>query len=294
MPVCWQYHPPSIQKNKPESPLAEQPTVTRKKLELITRLPAKPSPDVPPLLFIHGAFCGAWCWEEHFLDWFAERGYAAHALSLSGHGRSEGRDHLDSLSIQDYVDDVSAVVAEMAEPPLLVGHSMGGFVVQKYLENHESPGAVLMCSVPPQGLMASALSVMFSRPGLFQDLNSLMVGGAASVESLRDALFAQEVTAEDLLRFLSLSQPESHRAIWDMMMFALPRLSRLQKVPILVLGAAHDHLIPPTAVAMTARTFGIEEEIFPGMGHGMMLEKDWALVAARIQAWITEIMRSKP
>lgn len=30
-----------------------------------------------PLLFVHGAFHGTWCWSEHFLDFFAERGVTA-------------------------------------------------------------------------------------------------------------------------------------------------------------------------------------------------------------------------
>ncbi len=39
-----------------------------------------------PLLFVHGgAFHGgAWCWDDHFLDYFAERGYHALALNLRG------------------------------------------------------------------------------------------------------------------------------------------------------------------------------------------------------------------
>ena len=63
------------------------------KLEVITREPetdARPT----PVLFVHGMFHGAWCWEEHFLPYFAQRGYAAHALSLRGHVGSEGRERL--------------------------------------------------------------------------------------------------------------------------------------------------------------------------------------------------------
>ena len=52
-------------------------------IELISHVPAKlkhPS----PVLFVHGAFVAAWCWDDHFLPYFAKRGYAAHALSLRG------------------------------------------------------------------------------------------------------------------------------------------------------------------------------------------------------------------
>ena len=50
-------------------------------LEIFSHSPAKPTKPVP-LLFVHGAFCGAWIWAEKFLPWFAARGYEAHAISL--------------------------------------------------------------------------------------------------------------------------------------------------------------------------------------------------------------------
>jgi pimeloyl-ACP methyl ester carboxylesterase len=64
-----------------------------------------------PLLFVHGAYAAAWCWEEHFLQFFADAGYAAYAVSLSGHGGSPGRKQLDSFSILDYARDVASIVA---------------------------------------------------------------------------------------------------------------------------------------------------------------------------------------
>ena len=264
-------------------------------LEVVTRTPARLKHKTP-LLFIHGAFTGAWCWEEHFLSFFAEAGYAAHALSLSGHGSSRGREKLDTLSIADYVDDVHEVVEQLPTPPVLIGHSMGGFVVQKYLEQHAAPAAVLMCTVPPQGMMGVAFNALFARPALLSNLNDMMAGGQASYESLREALFAQEVTQDDLKRFYHLAQPESHRAIWDMTLFNLPSASRIvenlassaARPRLLVIGAEHDHLMPASTAQMTARTYGVEAEIFPGMGHGLMLERDWRIVAARILVWMAE------
>ncbi|WP_230371066.1 hypothetical protein [Paludibacterium denitrificans] len=43
-----------------------------------------------PLLFVHGAYCGAWCWQQHFLPWFAARGYDCWAVS-PGRPRRERR-----------------------------------------------------------------------------------------------------------------------------------------------------------------------------------------------------------
>ena len=67
------------------------------KLEVISRQPDYPN-AAPPLLFIHGANSGAWVWEQHFLGDMAERGFEAHALSLRGHGESDGRVYLPDFS----------------------------------------------------------------------------------------------------------------------------------------------------------------------------------------------------
>lgn len=256
-------------------------------LEVLCHAPEQPAHE-HPLLFIHGAYVSAWCWEEHFQPWFARQGWTTYAVSLSGHGRSRNRAHLDTYSIDDYVRDVAEVAAKLPAPPVLIGHSMGGLVVRKYLERHDAPAVVLMSSVPPQGLMGSAMGLMFKRPSLLSDLNRIMAGDDVDIDSLREALFHQPVDADALQRYYRLSQPESHRAIWDMSLFNLPQPGRMHRPPMLVLGAQHDALIPPDQVHMTALTYGEQAEIFPNVGHGMMLEHDWELIAMRIDAWLKE------
>ena len=258
-------------------------------LEILSALPKSKPPKSTPLLFVHGAYSGAWCWQEHFLEFFAAAGFASYAVSLSGHGKSRGRKMLDHLSIDDYVRDVEEAASELRSPPVLIGHSMGGFVVQKALERRIAPAAVLMCAVPPQGLMASAVGLMFSKPALMSELNNVLSGGGASKKALKDALFAQAVSDEDLNRYFHLSQLESHRALWDMAMFNLPQTHRIKKTPLKIIGAQRDHLILPSLVEMTARSYGTEAEIFPGMGHGLMLERDWKLPAQSILDYLLAI-----
>ena len=255
-------------------------------LEVIVRTPPRAPVRETPLLFVHGAYTAAWCWDEHFLPHFAARGHACYALSLSGHGASRRGGYLDGYSLADYVDDVAEVIDKLPAPPILLGHSMGGMVVQKYLERATVPAAVLMCSVPPQGLMSSAIGLMMSRPNLLSDLNRILGGGQPHPESLREALFHQPIDAELLMRYYHRCQPESHRAIWDMTLFNLPHPSRMKVPPLLVIGAEHDHLIPPSQVRMTAQTYGTEAHILPGMGHGIMLESGWRDAADLIADWL--------
>ena len=74
--------------------------------------------------------------------------FRAVAVSLRGHGASTLSQPLNSCSIADYVDDVRATVDMLGAEPVLIGHSMGCFVVQKYLEKRHAPAAVLMASMP--------------------------------------------------------------------------------------------------------------------------------------------------
>lgn len=262
-------------------------------LEVISRYPSQGKRRTP-LLFIHGAFTAAWVWSEHFLEWFAERGWPAHAISVRGHGGSEGHEALGQWGIDHYVADVMQVVEELGESPVLIGHSMGGFVVQKCLEQASFPAAVLMCSVPPKGLLASSLSMLWSRPDLMGNLSQLMTGGPVDIDSLKDALFAQPASLADLQRYLMLSQVESQRAIWDMTMFNLIQPERLQPVPKLIIGAELDHVIPANQVRDTAEIYGVEPVIFPGMGHGLMLERDWDHVAGVVNDWLKAVVRDAP
>src|ERR671918_799902 len=139
-------------------------------LEVISEVPAQETP-APPLLFIHGAWHGAWCW-RHFLPFFARHGYAAHALSLRAHAGSPARRSLRLTSIRDYVEDVAEVAAQLSSPPVLVAHSMGGFVAHHYLQKHPVAGAVFLAAVPPRGAWSATWHVMRRHPIVFAHVNA--------------------------------------------------------------------------------------------------------------------------
>lgn len=256
-------------------------------LEILSHLPAEPAKPVP-LLFVHGAFCGAWIWNEHFLPWFAERGWEAHAVSLRGHGASEGRERLHGFGIADYVEDVLAAADTCSAPPVLIGHSMGGMVVQRALIRRRMPGAVLMASAPPHGLWESTVGLAWRDPYVFQQMGMLMAfgAGAISMEAVRRAMFSDAVPLEEAKRYEPLMQEESQRILLEIGgWIPFPPLPE-RGIPVVVLGAEEDRLFPPDQVRATARAFRTEPVFFPAMGHGMMLEPGWEAVARHIADWV--------
>ncbi len=254
-------------------------------LELIS-VPAVDRKHGTPLLFVHGAHAGAWCWAEHFLPWFAERGWDAHAVSLSGHGSSPGGGHLDALSIDNYVDDLHEAVATLPRTPVVLAHSMGGFVLQKYLERARLPGAALLCSVPPSGLGGSALMLAMQRPGLLVGLGRLAGGSHIGSSNLIQAMFHKPMDEATVLRYFSRMQGESQRALWDMLGFNLPHIRRENCPRMLVLGTEEDTLIPQSAIRQTAAAWKVEPVFVTDIGHGFMLESGWDSVAMEIAKWL--------
>src|ERR1700730_10368479 len=92
----------------------------RPKLEVLSRA-STTSRNAPPLLFVHGAWHGAWCWDEHFLEYFSQRGFSAHAVSLRGHGESEGSGRLRFVRMSHFVDDLEQTVDALPAAPILIG-----------------------------------------------------------------------------------------------------------------------------------------------------------------------------
>lgn len=261
------------------------------KLEIISRYPAF-TPKPTPLLFVHGSFSDARIWDINFLPYFAKHGYAAHALSLRGHGLSEGYAGLHGWRLMDYVADVAEAVRNLPRPPLLIGHSMGGMVVQKYLEKHSGvAGMVLMGAVPPQGLLSSNVHMVLRHPILFQQMVMMTMLGPnyASLDTMRQLLFSKDMPRAQLKEYFSLVQGESQRVALDMMWLDPLRLRAGQVwLPVLVMGAEDDVLIPNNVVRDTARFYRTEAHIFPDMAHAMMLDSRWQEAAARLLAWLEQ------
>jgi pimeloyl-ACP methyl ester carboxylesterase len=241
-----------------------------------------------PLLFVHGKWHGAWCWQENFMPYFAEHGYECFALSLRGHGNSDGHDRIGWHTIADYVSDMEQVAGQIESPPVIIGHSMGGFITQKYLEKHTAPAAVLLAALPYYGILPSTLMTLRKHPLIvMKSLFTWSMYPAVETPALtREHLFGADMPEEKVTEYFKRLQEESFRAYLDELILNLVQPKRV-KTPMLILGATKDTVISGKAVNDTARAYGTKAEFF-SMAHDMMLESGWKAVADRIMNWLKE------
>ncbi|TGD89025.1 alpha/beta fold hydrolase [Mycolicibacterium sp. CH28] len=242
------------------------------------------------ILFVHGAWHGGWCWDENFLDFFAARGFHVLAPSLRGHGSSPADKPLRLCSIWDFVEDVASVVQTLPAAPIMVGHSMGGFVVQKYLEAHHSPAGILIASTPPRGQLGSLLRSMRQHP--WRSSKFGFTGRPAdlykSPAQARELFFGDKASDSLVTTIAARLQPDSTRAImFDMVVGNLIDTRKI-RTPLMILGGEKDQIYSPHEVAETARAYRTEPVLIPGMGHELMIEPGWQTVALQIESWLCQ------
>lgn len=249
------------------------------------------------VVLVHGAWHGAWCWQDGFAQRLAARGISTVAPSLRGHGGSTDGVRLNRMRMRDYVDDVSEVVAristESGAAPFVAGHSMGGAVVQGFLSRPQSPriaGAALLASIPPRGLLGVTPRIVKYSPGAFALSNlTLDLGRLVRTTEHVRALFFRPSTPEDIVEATTARvQSESFRAfVLNLLGLERPKPHPVD-LPVLVMGATEDAIFTPVMVAATAEAWGATPVMFDEIGHDVMLDVGWELVADRLAEWVLE------
>lgn len=261
--------------------------MAQRRIHTIHRAASTPS-ERPPLLFVHGGYVDSRCWEPGFLPFFARSGYDGYALDLSGHGHSDGRDRLDSLSLDDYLDDVVQVIDSLPRPPIVVGHSMGAFLAERLLEQARAVAGVLISPVPPTGTLESALSLFLSYPQFVGDVFKMSKGvfDANSLRLIKEVYFSSGTAPETLLEFAQHTQPESIRAICDMALLCWRWPPSTPQLPVLVLGGELDRVFPPYMIQRVARRWNADMQLVPAAGHALIVDEHWQACARRILEWL--------
>ena len=261
------------------------------KLELRSRLPGRANGRKPPLLFVHGGYSDSWCWDAFFLPWFARQGYAAHAVSLRGHGDSAGAEMLFIAGLDDYVADVERAAAQLPSPPVLIGHSMGAAVVERLLATRPVRAAALMAPVPPAGLLTIAARLATERPDYLLSMMHLDATRLSRhvLDALRPYYFSDDVDPGILNEATRHLGAESPRALLDLSLRLHWQLPERNDVPLLVMGATGDRISTEEDVRATARHHDVDPVMLPGLAHMMMLERKWEIPARALQQWLATL-----
>lgn len=242
-----------------------------------------------PLLMIHGASGGSWSW-ENWMPRFAGAGFDCYALNLRGHPPSPPSPALGAVSLRDYADDVEGVMDALGEPPVLMGHSMGGAIAQMVAAERSVPGLILVGSAPLAGVKFRAAGF-----NIWAVLNALKTIPAAirhrpfmpGYRVMRDSVMNHIEPARRRAIYARCVPESSTVGLQILRGSVAADLSRV-RIPKLVIGGRDDLTSPIDMQREIAQAQGAEFVELTGHGHLPMLEPGWEQVADGLLQWLRD------
>ena len=236
-------------------------------------------PRAPSVLFLHGGGQTRHSWGGT-AELLAKRGRYTLALDMRGHGESDWSKER-RYAVTDFAADMFAVIGTLAQPPVVVGASLGGMAALLGIGEAEAPrvaGIVLVdisTSIDPAG--AERIKTwMFSRPDGFANLEEV---ADAIAEYTRDRTRARNL--DGLRKNVRLGTDGRYRWHWDPGFMNReagpgeindrPRMqraaTRLRVPALLVRGKNSDVINPENAREFLDAAPGAEFVDVAGAGH---------------------------
>jgi pimeloyl-ACP methyl ester carboxylesterase len=241
---------------------------------LATAAPAHPRR--PSLLFVPGAFHGAWCYAR-YLEYFAAQGIGCAALDLPGHGLLPQTREFASYSLQDFGLCVAQAIDAMEGQVVVVGHSMGAVPALLGASQRDVAGVVLLAPSPPANVPgAQAIPpVPEGRPCMPPTPQNIRRRFAGAPDEFDVSPITARLTAE------------SAAAMNDRYLLRVSVPATSIAAPGLCIEAGRDdpQRHPPGQDEAVADLYGFEYLLLPDTAHCMMYASDWRDSAGAIQAW---------
>lgn len=184
-------------------------------------------------VLVHGSWHGAWCWYK-IVPLLEQAGHKAIAVDLPGHGRDWTAP--GEVTLQSYVESISRVLDEQAEPVILVGHSRGGIVISQTAEYRPEKIRTLVylaAFLIPNGeaMLPTALSDAESLivPNLV--VNEEQGSHTLKAEAFRKALYA-DCSQEDMTLATALLTPEPNAPVATPLSLSDEKFGRIPRVYI--------------------------------------------------------------
>jgi len=257
------------------------------------------------IVLIHGAWLSARSW-ENFADYFTKRGYAVTAPEWP---RKQGdveqlREHteeLKGLGLNEIVDHHEGLIRALDQPPVLIGHSFGGLIVELLLDRGVGKAGVAISPAPPKGILVLPFS-------------SLKAAAPALAHPSKWHGVVPLTLEEFTYGFVNTFSPEEAKAAYER--YAVPETGQIfyeagfanfhlhpptevhfkkgERAPLLIVGNDKDHTVPASLPKAQykkyekspAKTDYIE---FEGRPHLAMAAEGWEEIATAIESWLEEV-----
>jgi pimeloyl-ACP methyl ester carboxylesterase len=258
------------------------------------------------IVFIHGMYMNSLCW-EHWLEFFQSKGYRcvapswpASACATGAGGRdkpveelrkSHPDPQLGRLTLSRVIEHYDSLVRSMDEKPFLIGHSMGGLVVQLLLQKGLATAGVAIASAPPLGVITPKWSFIRSNWPHITPFRSQSQPVRMSLRRFQYTFTNGLPLAVQQAAYERYALPERRRVASGVMTKAAAIDFSQPHPPLLQVAGSNDHLIPASLNKSNWNRYKATPSItdfkeFARRTHFVIGQENWQEVAEYIAAWL--------
>jgi len=250
------------------------------------------------IVLIHGMFMNPLCW-ENWIPRCQAKGYKVYAPAWPGRDKSvEELRHahpdpeLPKLKLGEVVEHIANFIRSLDEKPAVIGHSMGGLVVQLLLQHDLAVAGIAIDPAPPAGVFTTAFSFLKAN---FPAINPFLLNRPVqmSFEQFQYAFVNALPLAEQRAAYDRYAVPES-RGVPTSSLGAAGRIDfNKPHCPLLITAGQKDHIVPAGLNRSNYKKYGgpsvTEFKEFAGRDHFVIGERGWEEVADYCLAWIEKV-----
>lgn len=249
------------------------------------------------VVFIHGMYLtsSVWQpWEAHFQS-LGYKTYSPawplHETSVIEQNSAHPKGELAELTLPMVFQHYQEFIEALEEPPILIGHSMGGLIVQQLLAKNIGAAGIAINSAPPQGVISMKLDFLQANWPHLSPFASSSEPSQLTFEQFSFGFVNGEDKDVQEKAFEKYVVPES-RAIGKAALSSDGAVNyEAERVPLLIISGGKDNTIPASlnysnfeeyrdAPALT------DYKEFPERNHWTIRQSKWESVARYIQRWI--------
>ena len=259
----------------------------------------------PAVVLIHGLWMTPRSW-EHWVARLEQRGYRVLAPAYPGlevevEALREDPSPIANVTIPETVAHLEALIGELDQPPLLIGHSFGGALVQILLDHGFGAAGVAIDSVPTEGVrIVPATQIRASFPVLRNPANRHRAVGFTP-EQFHYA-FTNTLSEEESAKVYDRYHiPAPGAWVWGGVLANLTPghqdtwvdYRNDDRAPLLFIAGGADHIMPPAINKANAERYAksrahTDYHEFEGRDHFTAGAPGWEAVADYALTWATE------
>lgn len=247
-------------------------------------------------VMIHGGFCGGWYFEP-WAERLTGRGWTCLTPDLPLHGAGlkgdAAPDGLAEQGIAEYTAAMADVVHGLDDPPVLIGHSLGGLIAQQLCAQGLARAAILLAPAAPWGIPPTSLDEIAAITGLMS-VGAFWTMALDPVFEVAAANSMDKLADDHRRAVFDKLGAESGKVLFQSMLWHLD-LDRTTAVdaarvtcPLLCLAGAEDKVVAAGTVKAVADTYGANAtcHVLPGFSHWIIGEPGWEVFADTAESWL--------